>query len=319
MIRFGLQISDFAYPATPPEHLFERVAGIAQTAEQSGFDSVFLMDHFFQIPELGSPEDPMLECYTTLSALAARTQRVGLGILVTGVTHRNPALLAKMVTTIDVISGGRAILGIGAAWHQQEHHDLGFDFPGSRERLDRLEEALQICRAMFTEDSPSFHGHYYRIESARNLPRPLRPGGVPILVGGGGERRTLRLVARYADACNFFGDLGTVRSKLAVLDRHCEQVGRDPAEITRTRLGSLIIAPTQMQAERKVDRIARAWPWGQDAFRAAAVAGDAEAVAEQARAYLDAGLDGLIFNIPDTHDLELVALAGEALRRAEIR
>ena len=161
--------------------------------------------------------------------------------MVTGVTYRNPAHLAKIVTTLDVLSAGRAILGIGAAWYDVEHEGLGFDFPPAGERLDRLEEALQICRAMFTEEAPSFDGRYYRIHEARNVPSPVQPGGPPILVGGGGEKRTLQLVARYADMTNIFGDAATVAHKVDVLHGHCEAVGRDPAEVTVSRLSTLVL------------------------------------------------------------------------------
>src|SRR5438270_8498062 len=163
MIRLGLQIPSFTYPGVADEQLFERVSDIATMAEVSGFDSVFVMDHFYQLPLLGPPTYNMLECYTLLGALAARTSRVQLGALVTGVTYRNPAILAKEVTTLDVISRGRAILGIGAAWFEKEHDGYGVPFPPARERLDRLEEAVQICRAMFTEDKASFEGRYYRV------------------------------------------------------------------------------------------------------------------------------------------------------------
>src|SRR2546423_246205 len=158
--RFGLQIPSFTYPGVSDDRLFERIAEIAATAEQAGFDSIWVMDHLYQIPMVGPPTDPMLEAYTLLGGIAARTSRARLGTMVTGVTYRNPALLAKEVTTLDVVSGGRAILGIGGAWNEQEHRGYGFDFPPPRERLDRLEEALQICRAMFTEEGPSFHGTY---------------------------------------------------------------------------------------------------------------------------------------------------------------
>ena len=170
---------------------------------------------------------------TRCSPPAARTSKLSLGTLVTGVTYRNPALLAKQVTTLDVISAGRAILGIGAAWNDEEHAGYGFEFPPISERFDRLEEALEICRAMFTQPRPSFTGSHYRIDQALNVPRPIRPDGIPILVGGSGERRTLPLVARYADACNLFGDVATIRHKLDVLERHCEAIGRDPARSPR--------------------------------------------------------------------------------------
>ncbi|HUC03880.1 MAG TPA: TIGR03560 family F420-dependent LLM class oxidoreductase, partial [Acidimicrobiales bacterium] len=280
------------------------------------FDSVWVMDHFYQIANVGPPNDPMLEAYTLLGGIAARTTSVRLGAMVTGVTYRNPALLAKMVTTLDVVSSGRAILGIGAAWNEQEHAGYGFDFPSVGERMDRLEEALRICRAMFTEETPTFTGRYYRIDAARNRPRPVEPEGIPILVGGSGERRTLRLVARYADACNIFGDLETVRHKLDVLSRHCEAVGRDPAEITKTRLGGLLVAPTSAEAELAVRRAAEARGMDPAAFAAYAIAGDPDAVCEQVAAYLDAGLDGMVFNMHGAEDLDPVRLAGTTLSTA---
>jgi len=238
LTRFGIQIPGFTYHGVSDRDLFARVVDIAIAAEESGFDSLWVMDHLYQIPNVGPRADPMLEAYTLLGRIAARTAKVSLGTMVTGVTYRNPALLAKQVTTLDVVSAGRAMLGIGAAWNEDEHAGYGFGFPSVRERLDRLEEALQICRAMFRESSPSFNGHYYRIDEALNVPRPLRADGIPILVGGGGERRLLALVAKYADACNLFGDLATIRHKLEVLARHCDAVGRDPATITKTRLGN---------------------------------------------------------------------------------
>ena len=226
-MRFGLQIPNFTTDETPGV-LFDEILERARAAEESGFDSVWVMDHFYQLPPMGGPSQPMLDSYTLLGALAARTSRVRLGTMVTGVTYRNPAHLAKIVTTLDIVSGGRAMLGIGAAWYDVEHEGLGFDFPPAAERLDRLEEALQICRAMFTEDAPSFTGRYYRIHEARNVPRPVQPGGPSILVGGAGERRTLRLVAQYADMCNFFGDATTFAHKVNVLRGHCKDVGATP-------------------------------------------------------------------------------------------
>ena len=314
--RFGLQIPDFTYPGIEDGDLFEAIVAIAVAAEESGFDSVWVMDHFYQIANVGPPSDPMLEAYTLLGGIAGRTTSVRLGAMVTGVTYRNPALLAKMVTTLDVVSSGRAILGIGAAWNEEEHAGYGFDFPSVGERMDRLEEALRICRAMFTEETPTFTGRHYRIDAARNQPRPVEPEGIPILVGGSGERRTLRLVARYADACNIFGDLETVRHKLDVLSRHCEAVGRDPAEITKTRLGGLLVAPTSAEAELAVRRAAEARGMDPAAFAAYAIAGDPDAVCEQVAAYLDAGLDGMVFNMHGAEDLDPVRLAGTTLSTA---
>jgi F420-dependent oxidoreductase-like protein len=230
-----------------------------------------------------------------LGARAASTSSAELGTLVTGVTYRNPALVAKIITTLDIISGGRAVLGIGAAWHDEEHVGFGYDFPGAGERLDRLEEAVQICRAMFTEDAPSFHGRYYRVEQVRNVPRPLRPGGPPIMIGGGGERRTLRLVAQYADRCNVSGDLDTVRHKLAVLRDHCADVGRDAATITTTRLGSLFLTPSAEAAAETRQLITGVA--GAD-FVASATIGTEDDVTEQVAAILDTGVDEPIFNLP---------------------
>jgi len=316
LTRFGLQIPNFTFGGVSDRDLFARVVEIAGAAEGSGFDSVWVMDHVYQIANIGPRTDPMLEAYTLLGGIAARTRKVSLGTMVTGVTYRNPALLAKQVTTLDVISAGRAILGIGAAWNEDEHAGYGFGYPPVRERLDRLEEALQICRAMFAEQSPSFNGAYYRIDGALNVPRPLRPDGIPVLVGGGGERRLLALVAKYADACNLFGDLTTIRHKLEVLSRHCEEVGRDPATITKTRLGSLVIAETHEEAERRGREIVSARGIDSELYRSHVVAGDRDAVCEQVGAYLDAGLDGLVFNMYDAQDLEPVRLAGETLTKA---
>lgn len=212
--RFGLQIPNFTYPAVANGDLFSRISDMAVAAEESGFDSIWVMDHFYQIAPVGPRTDPMLEAYTLLGGIAARTRTASVGTLVSGVTYRNPALLAKAVTTLDIVSGGRAILGIGAAWNEDEHAGYGFPFPPLSERMDRLEEALQICRAMFIEQTPSFTGRHHAIHEALNNPRPLRPGGIPILVGGSAERRTLALVAKYADVCNLFGDIPTIHHKI---------------------------------------------------------------------------------------------------------
>ncbi|MDX6578684.1 MAG: hypothetical protein QOJ47_233 [Gaiellales bacterium] len=311
--RLGLQIPNFTYPGVADADLFERISQVALTAERSGFDSVWVMDHLYQIAMIGPPENAMFEAYTLLGAIAARTSKVRLGTMVSGVTYRNPALLAKIVTTLDVISCGRAVLGIGSAWNEQEHIGYGFDFYTARERFERLTEAVQICRAMFTEQRPSFHGTYYRIVEALNVPRPITPGGPPILVGGSGEKWTLRLVAERADACNLFGDVETIRHKLSVLEQHCAEVGRDPSEITKTRLGSLLIGATEEEAQAKLSAFAATRGISEEQARAVATIGSPDSVAEQAQALLDAGLDGLLFNMPDAHDLEPVELAGATL------
>src|SRR5256714_125784 len=202
---FGYHSPSFTFPDLPPEKTFDRVAELAGLVEKAGFDLVTVMDHFYQIRGIGPETDPMLEAYTTLGALAASTTKVKLGTLVTGVTYRNPAVLAKQVTTLDVISKGRAILGIGAAWNEDEHKGYGIEFPPIGRRMDRLDEALTIAKLMFTEDRPSFEGKYYRIERALNVPRPVQAGGPKILIGGTGERRTLRLLAQHGDIGHWFG------------------------------------------------------------------------------------------------------------------
>jgi len=309
MTKFGLQIPNFTFAGVPDREMFEHVADLAVAGEQAGFESVWVMDHFWQLPPLGGPTQPMLEAYTLLGGLAARTHRVKLGTLVTGVTYRNPALLAKMVTTLDIVSSGRAMLGLGAAWYEEEHEALGFDFPPARERLDRLEDALQICRAMFTEETPSFAGKHYRIDKALNIPRPLQQNGPRIMVGGSGEKRTLRLVAQYADMCNINGSPDTIRHLLEVLRGHCADVGRDPAEVTTTRLGSLFLTSSAEEAEQTSGFLRDAA--GAD-FEERFTVGDPGAVIDQVGALVDAGLDELIFNLPFA-DPATVRRAGELL------
>lgn len=316
MAHLGFQITSYTYPDVGEEGLFARAAEIALAAEASGFDSLWVMDHFHQIAGVGAADEPMLEAYTTLAALAARTTRIRLGTLVTGVVYRNPALLAKTVTSLDVISGGRAMLGIGASWFEDEARAYGYDYPGVAERFERLEETLRVCRAMFSEARSTVEGTHYSVTGAYNVPRPLAPGGPPILVGGGGERKTLRLVAEYADFCNLFGDADTIRRKLEVLARHCEDAGRDPATITKTRLGAMVVDDDRDRARKILDEEAEASPWGAEAYRALTLWGDPEQVATQARELLAAGLDGLIVYLPAGHDLRAVTLAGEALRTA---
>jgi F420-dependent oxidoreductase-like protein len=309
MTSFGFQIPNFSHAGVADVEMFDRTLALAAAAEASGFESVWVMDHFWQLPALGGPDAPILEAYTMLGALAARTERVRLGTLVSGVTYRNPALLAKMVTTLDVISKGRAILGIGAAWYEPEHEGYHFDFPGAGERLDRLEEAVQICRAMFREDGASFTGRHYSITGARNLPRPIQSGGPPIMIAGGGEKRTLRLVAQYGDMCNVAGDLPTVVHKLEVLRRHCADVGRDPSDIVTTRLGTLMLTDSAEETGRINQFLTDT---AGDAFAAQATVGEPDAIVDQVGAIVDAGIAYPIFNMPFS-DPETVARVGDLL------
>jgi F420-dependent oxidoreductase-like protein len=314
MFRLGLQIPNYTFPDVPEDQLFDWVAGMAVAAEESGFDSVWLMDHLYQIPGVGPASNAMIEAYTLLGALAVRTSRAHLGALVTAVTYRWPAVLAKQVTALDLISGGRAVLGIGAGWFEAENVAYGIPFPSTGERLDRLEEALRVFRAMFTEERATVEGHHYSVTDAMNYPRPRRPGGIPILVGGGGEKRTLRMVARYGDACNLFGPPAVVRHKLDVLARHCEAEGRDPAEIAKTRLSSLAIGRDRADALRSVDDYARERAMEAEQVRGMFLVGGPDEIAEEVGALLDAGLDGLIFNMPHVSDPDEIRRAGALLR-----
>jgi len=313
MKHFGLQLPSFTFEGLPDDRMFERIAETALAAEGSGFDSFWVMDHYHQIANHGPESEPMLEAYTLLSGVAARTSRIQLGAMVTGVTYRNPAFLAKVVTTLDIVSSGRAILGIGAAWNEDESRAYGYEWPSTAERFERLEDAVQICRAMFTNPQTTFKGTRHHVEGAYNVPQPVRPGGPPILIGGGGERKTLRLVATYADMWNGFGDPETIRHKLDVLAGHCTAVGRDISEIITTRLGTLIISPTKEEAERRKDAWQQEKGVDDEALAMRLVWGDPDMVVEAAQRFFDAGLDGLLFNMPTGSTPEHVALAGRTL------
>lgn len=251
-MKIGLQIPNFTWPGGPAA-IAGTLADIAQTAEAAGFASLWVMDHFFQIGDasrsrgLGPAEDEMLESYTTLSYLAALTKIPKLGTLVTGVIYRHPGILVKTVTTLDVLSGGRAYLGIGAAWNERESQGLGVPFPAVAERFRKLEETLQIALQMWSGKVGPYSGKYYQLAETLCSPQPLSKPHPPILIGGGGEKKTLRLVAQYADACNLFALMGTgiVRQKLEVLKRHCDEVSRDYAGIEKTTLATARLMPGQ--------------------------------------------------------------------------
>jgi F420-dependent oxidoreductase-like protein len=235
-MKLAIHCANFSWPGGASA-LAPTLSEVARLADQGGLSTVTMMDHWFQMEYLGGPAEPMLEGYTSMGFLAGQTSNVELGLLVSGVTYRHPGLLAKIVTTLDVLSGGRAMLGLGAAWYEREHDGLGVPYPSTAERFERLEETVQICRQMFRGEGGRFDGKHYQLAEATNTPAPLRPGGPRILLGGGGEKKTLRLVAQYADACNLFGfEPDEMRRKLDVLDAHCDDVGRDPKEIARTAL-----------------------------------------------------------------------------------
>ena len=252
-MRIGLQIPDFTWPGGAAQ-LGTTLGDVARTADEAGFDSVGVMDHFFQIRAVGPPEHEMLEGYTTLGFLAAQTRRAKLMTVVTGVHYRHPGVLAKIVTTLDVLSGGRAWLGIGAGWNEQESRGLGVPFPTLGERFEMLEEALQICLQMWRGDETPYRGKQFHLERLLNSPQALQRPHPPILIGGSGERKTLRLVAQYADACNLW-PTPEIPQKLAVLRAHCAAVGRDYAEIEKTSILSADLGESGEQVEELIGRL----------------------------------------------------------------
>ena len=234
-MNLDLHVSRFDW-ADGPSGIGEGISDLAQRSEALGVRTLSVMDHFFQMEWMAPAEDPMLECYTALAFVAGRTRTLRLRTLVTGVTYRHPGLLAKTVTTLDVVSGGRAELGIGAAWYDREHRGLGVPFPPTAERFERLEETIQICLQMWSDDDGPYRGRHYQLDETLCRPEPVSAPRPRIMIGGSGERKTLRLVAQYADACNIFGGPDEVAQKLDVLRRHCDDLGRDPNEIEVTAM-----------------------------------------------------------------------------------
>jgi F420-dependent oxidoreductase-like protein len=322
MTRLGYQIPNFTYPDTGPAELFDVIAAQAREADGSGFDTVLVMDHFFQLPMLGAPQDHMLECYSLLSALARETTSVRLGALVTGNTYRNPAVLAKTVTTLDVVSGGRAQLGIGAGWFQLEHDAFGIEFGTFTDRFEKLEEALQIILPMLRGEPATLAGRHYRVEDAFNSPAPVRR--IPVMIGGGGERKTLRMVAQYADESNLICEAADIPRKLDALAEHCATVGRDRSEVTVSWQRSTCIAPTMEQAQadlaayfgrRGID-LATLDERQRTSISGRFVVGDADTVGERLAADLALGVDGFTLNLPaNGHVPGRVALLGETVAK----
>jgi F420-dependent oxidoreductase-like protein len=298
-IRLGFQIPNFSY-GTGIDQLFPTVIAQAREAESAGFDSVFVMDHFYQLPMLGTPDQPMLEAYSALAALATATERVQLGTLVTGNTYRNPTLLAKTITTLDVISQGRAILGIGTGWFELEHDQLGFDFGTFTDRFNRLDEALQIILPMLKGERPTFSGTYYRASEA--LANPRYRDHVPLMIGGSGEKKTIPLAARHFDHLNVIAGFDELPRKLQVVQQQCEKIGRDPATLETSMLITALldenVKPDVVPAEMS-QRM---------------VVGSADSIADQIKTkVIDAGIDSVIVNMP-FYTPGVITAAGEALR-----
>ena len=298
-IRLGFQIPNFSY-GTGVEQLFPTVIAQAREAESAGFDSVFVMDHFYQLPMLGSPDQPMLEAYTALGALATATERVQLGTLVTGNTYRNPTLLAKVITTLDVVSAGRAILGIGTGWFELEHDQLGYEFGTFTDRFNRLDEALEIILPMLKGERPTFSGMWYRAENA--MANPRYRDHVPLMIGGSGEKKTIPLAARHFDHLNVIAGFDQLPGKVKVVRERCEEIGRDPATLETSMLLTVLLDESGKQDQIPAEMSQRM------------LAGSADFIAEQVQAkVLDAGIDGVIINMP-FYTPGVVTAAAEALR-----
>ncbi|GAB3225422.1 LLM class F420-dependent oxidoreductase [Mycolicibacterium hippocampi] len=302
-IRLGLQIPNFSY-GTGVAEMFPTVIAQAQEAEAAGFDSVFVMDHFYQLPMLGSPEEPMLEAYTALGALATATERVQLGTLVTGNTYRNPTLLAKAITTLDVISQGRAILGIGTGWFELEHDQLGYEFGTFTDRFNKLDEALQIILPMIAGERPSFTGKYYRVEEAMANPRFREH--IPLMIGGSGEKKTIPLAVRHFDHLNVIAGFDELAAKLDVVKARCDDIGRDPATLETSMLVTAMVDENVTADVIPAEMSQRM------------VVGSAESIAEQLKTKVfDVGIDAVIMNLPTSlqgYQPGHITALGEALK-----
>ena len=322
MTRLGFQIPNFDYPGLTRADAWKATAVSAKAAEDAGFDTVLVMDHFYQLPGLGAPDNSMMEAYTILGALAQVTERVRLGALVTGNTYRNPAILAKSVTTLDHVSGGRAQLGIGSGWFELEHQSFGIPFGTFTTRFEQLEEALQVILPMLRGERVSHSGKHYEFTDVINEPAPLSK--VPVMIGGSGEKKTLRMVAQYADLGNLTCGPEEVPQKLDALAGHCERLGRDRSEITLSWNRVVCVAPTtaEAEAERNAFLADRGMDWDNlgDEIQAMVdgmiACGDADTVGEQLTAWRATGIDGFTLSAPaNGHLPERVALLGEVATR----
>lgn len=304
MTKLGYQIPNFTYPGVGPADLFETIAAQAAAADRAGFDTVLLMDHFYQLPHIGPPENYMLECYTTLGALARETSTVRLAALVTGNTYRNPTLLAKTITALDVVSQGRAQLGIGAGWFELEHDSLGFEFGTFTDRFEKLEEALQIILPMLRDERPSLAGKHYTVQNAINQPPPV--GRIPVMIGGGGEKKTLRMVAQYADESNLTSPSHEIPRKLDALAAHCERLGRNRSEIGVSQHINVCINDTHEAAYADIQAFLGARGLDlenmdaglRDQILAMVVWGDSDEVGERLTTIMACGIDGITCSLP---------------------
>ena len=307
-MKFGLQHPNFSFDYRNQDtyQIIDSLKTLISKAENADFDSFWVMDHFHQIRFVGNPEEPMLESWTTISALAGMTTRIKLGTLVSGIVYRHPSILAKIGATLDVLSKGRLFMGIGAAWNQEESFAYGIPFPSTMERLLRLEEVIQILRKMWTQSTTTFNGRYYQIKDAYCNPHPLQKPHPPIMVGGGGERNTLKIVAKYADACNLFGSIETIRRKLNILNEHCKSVRRDYDSILKTKLGIALIDNDHEALTKKVNEMFRGMP--KEQIREFVIYGTEEDVLREIISLEDAGIQYFIVDLDPSRELEQLEL-----------
>src|ERR687886_3028939 len=313
-MQFGLQHPNYSfdYDGRDTSQIIDSLKKLVTSAEKVGFDSFWVMDHFHQIPVVGKQDEPMLEGWTTISVLAGITSKIKLGTLVTGNVYRHPSVLAKMAATLDVLSKGRLFMGIGAAWNQEESQSYGIPFPPNKERLLRLEEAIQIIRKMWTEEpAATFNVKYYQINNAYCNPKPIQKPSRPIMVGGSGERQTLKIVAKYADACNLFGSAETVRRKLGVLKEHCKSVGRDYDSILKTKLGLIVVDNDKEMAEKRVQQISRVMP--KEQLGEFLIYGAPEDVLKHIELLEEVGIQYLIVDLEPYRELEALELFGSSV------
>ena len=308
-MQFGLQHPNFSFDYdgqrndADTSQIADFLKKLITKAENSGFDSFWVMDHFHQIQFVGRPEEPMLEGWTVISMLAAITTKIKLGTLVTGIIYRYPSVLAKIAATLDVLSKGRLFMGIGAAWNEQESLAYGISFPSNQERLLRLDEAIQVIRKMWTDEPyASFNGKYYQVRNAYCNPKPIQKPSPPILVGGSGERKTFKIVAKYADACNLFGSPETVRKKLDILKEHCKSVGRDYSSILKTKLSVIIVDDNNDMAINRVRKTFGGMP--EEQIKEFVIYGTPEDVSRQIEILEEVGIQYLIVNLEPYRELE---------------
>ena len=306
-MKFGLQHPNFTFDGEGPQAV-EKLRTLVGRAESYGLDSFWVMDHFHQIRNVGQVQEPMLEGWTTQSVVAGFTNKIKLGTLVTGIVYRHPSVLAKMGASLDVLSNGRLFMGIGAAWNVDEATAYGIPFPPVKERMQRLEEAVQVIKKMWTEETATFDGKFYQLRNAYCNPKPLQKPHPPIMIGGSGERRTLKIVAKYGDACNIFGSVETVKKKLEILREHCHSVGRDYESIVKSKLGHIVIDKDKEKVAEAIKRLP------EDRRREYAIYGTPEEVRRQVEAFRDAGIEYLIVNLePDSELRALELFANEVV------